>query len=106
MENNPQLSAKIINFKNKVDFCSFKGTFVLCYAEDVCRNFFVGLNNKKICTEEDIKDVKSRITEDEIIISQDCKNINTFFNFTVDTQCCNVNGIECDGYRNVIRLTV
>eukprot|EP00833_Pecoramyces_ruminatium_P003804 jgi/Orpsp1_1/1177836/evm.model.c7180000063057.1 len=107
MENNPQLSAGIIGFPRKIDYCSFKNTFILCYdkIEETCRSYILGLNDRKECSDKSIKEIKDKMTEEkEPIVSKDCQKMNSFLNKDINKNCCDDNWIVCDGYGNIINL--
>ncbi|ORX84883.1 hypothetical protein BCR32DRAFT_242224 [Anaeromyces robustus] len=76
---NPQLSLKIIKFKNSenvnIDNCNFINTNILCYQSGTCKNNFK-LNTKtnyKECSNTDIEEINTDII-----------NIKKKYNYDVD----------------------
>eukprot|EP00833_Pecoramyces_ruminatium_P007093 jgi/Orpsp1_1/1181125/evm.model.c7180000075964.1 len=61
IDNNPQLTAKLINFGNgSVKECGLQGTNIECYEKDTCSNADINLNNISECTTTEIDEIKSQ----------------------------------------------
>jgi len=67
----PQLKAKIINFNNKINYCNFYNTNLVCYQENTCE--YLEAKNFPACTENDIQEIKADQEIQNEIIEKELK---------------------------------
>ena len=49
---------------------------------NICKNYILGFNSYRVCSEDDVMEVFNQITCDRMV-SQDCEKLNKFLNRTL-----------------------
>jgi len=113
VENIPNLYAKIINFREKLDYCSFKNSTISCYEDDItyiCNKYSFGINSSKKCNDEEKNEVIDEMFSESLeeSFSDECEILKKFLNIKSYFGCCYYYSewIKCDGYNNIKELII
>jgi Leucine-rich repeat (LRR) protein len=117
---NPYLNLKVINFENKVGFCNFQNTNIVCYQSKTCNWVYQEIDSEtKImypeCSDDQIKEVlDSQMEMNElenynnniyINTNEDCRKLSSFLGRRLNFDCCKSYQIICDN-NNIVSLTI